>query len=124
MYLHKYWQHRGLNPPKSTMCALSCSEVEKIIHLIDSGHSNCQIAFLTHHSTYTISHIWSEHHPDVLKSSGGHPSELSPADIHHAVHLINTGKADNATQVAHSLQAITNQSLSMKLFVGISNRLV
>ena len=85
MYLHKYRQYRGLNPPKSTMCALSSSEVEKIIHLIDSGHSNRQIASLTHHSTYTISHIWSEHRPDVLKSSGGHPSKLSPTDICHAV---------------------------------------
>ena len=94
------------------MRALSSSEVEKIIHLIDSGHSNRQIASLTHHSTYTISHIWSEHHPDVLKSSGGRPLKLSPTDIRHAVHLINTGKADNATQVAHSLQSITNQSLS------------
>ena len=32
--------------------------------------------------------------------------------MHHAVRLLTSGKADNATQVAQSLQSITNQSLS------------
>ena len=94
------------------MHALSALELEKIIHLIDSGHSNHHIASVTGHSTATIHCIWSTHCPDTPKSSGGRPSKLSPADICHAVRLINSGKADNATQVTHSLQSITDQPLS------------
>jgi len=94
------------------MCALSASQLEKVLHLIDSDHSNRQISSLTSHSTATISRLWSKHRPHIPKSSGGRPSKLSQTDIRHAVCLINSGKADNATQITHSLQSITNQSLS------------
>jgi len=46
------------------------------------------------------------------KPCGGHPSKLSDTDIHHAMHLINLGKADNAAQVTQILQNITNTTLS------------
>ena len=94
------------------MHALSTAELEKVLVLINSGHSAHQISSLTGHHTSTITCIWSKHCPHVPKSSGGHPSKLSPTDMHHAIHLINSGKAENATHVARSLQSITNQSLS------------
>src|SRR6266436_9491886 len=95
------------------MHALSTAELEKVLVLINSGHSAHQISSLTGHHTSTITHIWSKHCPHVPKSSGGCPSKLSPTDMHHAIHLINSGKAENATHVARSLQSITNQSLSL-----------
>ena len=101
-----------LKCPQINMRALSASQLEKVLHLIDSDHSNCQISSLTGHSTATISRLWSKHHPHIPKSSGGCPLKLSQTDICHAVRLINSGKADNATQITHSLQSITNQSLS------------
>ena len=104
-----------LKCPPITMCALSASQLEKVLHLIDSDHSNYQISSLTGHSTATISCLWSKHHPHIPKSSGGRPSKLSQTNIRHAVCLINSGKADNATQITHSLQSITNQSLSREL---------
>src|SRR6266436_2779059 len=91
------------------MHALSTAELEKVLN---SGHSAHQISSLTGHHTSTITHIWSKHCPHVPKSSGGHPSKLSPTDMCHAICLINSGKAENATHVARSLQSITNQSLS------------
>ncbi len=94
------------------MHALSTAELEKVLVLINSGHSAHQISSLTGHHTSTITCIWSKHCPHVPKSSGGCPSKLSPTDMHHAIHLINSGKAENATHVARSLQSITNQSLS------------
>ncbi len=84
------------------MCALSTAELEKVLVLINSGHH-----------TSTVTYIWSKHCPHVPKSSGGHPSKLSPTNMCHAIHLINSGKAENATHVARSLQSITNQSLSL-----------
>ena len=93
------------------MHALSTAELEKVLVLINSGHSAHQISSLTGHHTSTITHIWSKHCPHVPKS-GGHPSKLSPTDMHHVICLINSGKAENATHVARSLQSITNQSLS------------
>src|ERR1700676_5566167 len=94
------------------MRALSNAQLDNILHLIDSKHSAHQISSITGHHTSTITHVWSKYRPHVSKSSGGHPSKLSPSDVCHAIHLINTGKATTATQVAHSLQSITNQSLS------------
>ena len=94
------------------MHALSTAELEKVLVLINSGHSTHQISSLTGHHTSTITCIWSKHCPHVPKSSGGCPSKLSPTDMHHAIHLINSGKAENTTHFARSLQSITNQSLS------------
>jgi len=56
--------------------------------------------------------IWSKHCPDIPKPTGGRPCKLSPTDVCHAICLINSGKADNAAQVTHTLQTITNKSLS------------
>ena len=101
-----------LNPPQSTMHALTAAQVEHVIHLIDSEHSVRQISSLSGFSTATISRIWSKHCPHIPKSSGGRPSKLSPTDMHHAVRLLTSGKAENATQVTQSLQSITGQPLS------------
>ena len=94
------------------MQPLSSANIANILALIDCDHSACQIASITGFHASTITRVWSKHHAHIPKSSGGRPSKLSPTNIYHAVHLINTGKADNATQVTQSLQSITNQSLS------------
>ena len=94
------------------MPGLSNAELDNIIQLIHSHHSINKISSLTGHSTSTIAHAWSKHCPHVPKSSGGCPSKLSPTNMCHALCLIHSGKANNATQVAQSLQSITNQSLS------------
>ena len=112
MSMYKYEQYEGLHAPKSTMHSLSTAELENDIVLINSGHSAHHISSLTGHHTSTITRIWSKHCPHVPKSSGGHPSKLSSTDICHAICLINSGKAENATHIAQTLQSITNQSLS------------
>ena len=38
------------------------------------------------------------------KGKGGCPSKLTPTAIHHAIHIISTGKADTAVDVTKSLQ--------------------
>ena len=45
---------------------------------------------------------------------GGCPSKLSPPNIHYALHLITTQKAENAVQITKTLQDITKQSISSK----------
>ena len=65
------------NAPQINMHALSASQLEKVLHLIDSDHSNRQISSLTSHSTATISRLWSKHRPHIPKSSGGRPLKLS-----------------------------------------------
>ena len=94
------------------MQPLSSANIANILALIDCDHSAHQIASITGFHASTITCVWSKHHAHIPKSSSGHPSKLSPTNICHAVHLINTGKADNATRVTQSLQSITNQSLS------------
>ena len=90
----------------------SSAQVKLVLSLLDSGHTGYQISSQTGLSTATISRICSRHCSNLPKASGGRPSKLSENDIWHAVRLIGSGKAENAVQVAKSLQEITNQSLS------------
>src|SRR5258706_15272306 len=75
------------------MWSLASSKVEQVLSLIDSGHN-----------ASTITWLWSKHCPAVPKPHGGCPTKLSDTDIHHACHLISSGKADNSTQVTKLLQ--------------------
>src|SRR6266576_3354380 len=80
--------------------------------MLDAGHSAHSIGSITSVHTSTIFRLCSKKCSELHKSSGGHPTKLSPANIHHAVYLITTRKAENAVQVTKTLKNITNQSLS------------
>ena len=60
----------------------------------------------------TISRLHSKECSELQKSTGSHPKKLSPSNIHHAIHLISTQRAENAVQVTKSLTNIINQPLS------------
>ena len=91
---------------------LSSTQIENLLSLIDSGKSAHEIHSITAIGLTTITCYWSEHCPNVPKPSGGHPKKLTDANLHHATHLIHSGKAENAVQITQSLCTITNQSLS------------
>ena len=90
----------------------SSAQVNLVLSLLNSGHTGYQISSRTGLSTATISRICSRHCSNLPKASGGCPSKLSENDIRYATQLIGSGKAENAVQVAKSLQEITNQSIS------------
>ena len=94
------------------MRTLSSAQKNHILTMLNAGHSTHSIASITGVYASTISRLCSKELPELPKSSGGCPKKLSSANIHHAVHLITTRKAENAVQVTKSLQNITNQSLS------------
>ena len=96
------------------MKSLSASTRNYILSLLDSGKSGNQISVITGYGTTTISNLRKKHHSLLQKSLGGHPSKLSPANTRHAIHLIHTGKAENAAQITKPLQDIINQPLSTK----------
>ena len=96
------------------MHKLTTAQTLNIITLLDSGLSGVQISHQTGLSTAAISHICSEHCPDLPKSSGGRPSKLTPANISYAAHLIYMGKAANTIQTSKSLSDITNTSISAR----------
>ena len=62
--------------------------------LIYSGSKNP-----TDVSCDTISRLHSKEHSALPKAVGGYPSKLSPTNIHHAQHLISTGRAKTTVQV-------------------------
>ena len=64
----------------------------------------------------------SEHCPEVIRGSGGHPSKLTHSSIHHAIHLLISYKAENAIQVTRELRDITNTSLSQQNSQGCFKR--
>jgi len=90
----------------------STAQVNLVLSLLNSGHTGYQISSQTGLSTATISRLHSKHCSHLPKASGGCPSKLSENDICYATQLIGSGKAENAVQVAKSLQEITNQSIS------------
>ena len=80
--------------------------------MLDAGHSTHHIGSISGVHASTISRLRSKERSELYKLSGGCPTKLSSINIHHAVHLITTRKAENAVQVTKSLKTITNQSLS------------
>src|SRR5947209_5049579 len=97
------------------MQSLSATQKSTILSYLDAGHSICSIASRMGVSNSTNSRLHSKEHSTLQKSIGGHPSKLSPSNIHHAQYLITTGKAgkaENAVQVTKGLTSITNQPLS------------
>ncbi|KAF9221302.1 hypothetical protein BS17DRAFT_677526, partial [Gyrodon lividus] len=101
--------------------SLSATQKNTIITMLDSGHSGHSVATSTGFHTSTISRLYhlscSAHlnlykeHSELQKSTEGHPSKLSPANVHHAIHLISTHKAKNAVQITKTLTNIINQPL-------------
>jgi len=100
--------------PIPTMRSLSAADQDYILSLLDAGHSATQISASTAFSLGVVSKLRSKHCPHLAKSSGGHPSKLSSANIRHAQHLISSGKADTAVDVAKALRNTTNQSLCVQ----------
>src|SRR5258705_6847055 len=97
------------------MKPLSPAQCNHILSLLDAGQSAHQISskIVVHTSTITRLHL--RHHPHLHKPSGGHPSKLSPADIHYALHLIGSRKAENAAQITKTLQDIKDKTLSYQI---------
>lgn len=96
------------------MRSLSAAQTNHILSLLDSGHSAHHISSTTNFSLGTISNLRLKHRSSLQKSVGGRPSKLSAANTRHAMHLMRTGKAENAAQLTKPLQDIINQSLSTK----------
>ena len=80
--------------------------------MLDAGHSGEAIAKKTGVSPSAISKLHSKKCSTLPRAIGGHPSKLSPANIHHAQHLIISGRVENAVQVTKSLSNIINEPLS------------
>ena len=93
------------------MRSLSATQKNTILSQLDAGHSISSIASATGVSTATISRLRSKEHSDLQKSTGGHPTKLSPANVRHAIHLISTQKAETAVEVTKTLSNIINQPL-------------
>ena len=109
---YQAYHNNSLNHSTITMKALSVAQCNHILSLLDSGHSGHEISSQTGVSNATISRLCSRHCPYIKKASGGHPSKLSEQNLCYATQLIGTGRAENAVQVAKSLQDSTNQLLS------------
>ena len=97
------------------LTGLSIDKLNIVISRLHSGQTTCQISSSTCLSIGTISKIHSEHCSDLPKSSGGCPVKLSLANIHHAVNLITSGKAETTVQVSKALQPITNQPVTPQI---------
>ena len=86
------------------MRTLSSAQKNHILTMLNGGHSAHSIASTTGVDASTIFRLHSKELSELPKSFGGRSKKLSPANIHYAVHLITTRKAENAVQVTKSLQ--------------------
>ena len=80
--------------------------------MLDADQSACSISASTSVHLFTISRLCAKECSELQKSTGGHLKKLSPSNIHHAIHLISTQRAENAVQVTKSLTSIINKPLS------------
>jgi len=78
------------------MKPLSSAQCNHVFSLLDSSQSAHQILSTTGIHTYIIIILECLHHPNLHKSSGGHPSTPSAADTHYTQHVISSGKAEKA----------------------------
>jgi transposase len=83
-----------------------------IISLLLSGTSVPKIQSSLGVSTSIISRIHSQYCPNLPKNPPGRPCKLTTKNVHHALHLITSQKAETAAEVTRTLKNITNQSLS------------
>src|SRR5260221_1589081 len=83
------------------MKSISQQTQNDIISLLEQGKSCRQIGqeIGVHYST--VSKFCLKLHFTPPKGKGGCPSKLTPTAIHHAIHIIGTGKADTAVDVCH-----------------------
>ena len=86
---------------------------------LDAGHSIYSIASSTGLGSATISKLHFKEHSSLQKSTGGHPSKLSPTNFRHAQHLITSGQAENAVQVTKAL-LISQISLSLPVLFTLT----
>jgi len=93
------------------MRSLSTTQKNTILSQLDAGHSIHSIASTIGVGIATISRLRSKQHSDLQKSTGGHPTKLSSANIRHAIHLISTQKAETAVEVTKTLSSIINMPL-------------
>jgi IS30 family transposase len=93
------------------MRSLSATQRNNILSKLDAGHPAHTIASTTGIHVSTISRLRSKDRSEAQKSTRGHPSKLSPTNVHHAIHLISTCKGENAVQVTKALTNIINQPL-------------
>jgi hypothetical protein len=98
--------------PILTMHTLPAASQNHSLSLLDAGHSAKKIKASAGYGVATISRLCSKHHSHLSKPSAGHPPKLSSANVHHAQHLISSGKAETAVDLAKTLSNITNQPLS------------
>lgn len=96
------------------MRSISTAKVNHILFQLDSGKDGYAAARSAGVSPSTVSRIRKKHRSSFQKSLGGRPTKLSSTNIHHAQHLIYTGKAENAAQLTKPLADIINQPLSTR----------
>ena len=98
----------------TTMKSLTPALQTCILSLLDKRESGYKISSITGVSTSSISKIHFKHHSTLSKSIGGHPSKLSPVNIHYAICPVTTQKTENTVQITKILQDLTNQPISSK----------
>ncbi|KAJ1299472.1 hypothetical protein OPQ81_003311 [Rhizoctonia solani] len=87
--------------------ALPPSDVQNVVDKLKKGLHFSKIHSQTGFSTGMISRIRAMHCPELPKHSGGHPSKLSPINIHHATHLL-TGPAPTTPHLVAQELSSTN----------------
>ena len=94
------------------MQSLSSAQKNTILTMLDAGQSTCSISAATGIHPSTISRLCFKECSELQKSTDGCLKKLSPSNIHHAIHLISTQRAENAVQVTKVFTSIINKPLT------------
>ena len=97
------------------MGSLSFTQKNIILSILDAGQSAHSIVSTTGVNASTVSRLHSKEHSKLPKFTGDCLSNLSPTNIHYAIHLISSKKAENAVQITKTLRNTANQPLSASI---------
>ena len=87
---------------------LSKNKANQILSLLDLGQSTRAIAAQTGVGHSTMQRVSASMGGDCIKSPGGCPHKLSSTTIHHAAHLITSGKVKTAKSATKLLRHTTS----------------
>jgi transposase len=96
----------------NTIHSLSKQQTSNVIARLQAGDSVRKVSKSLGISLGSVSNIRKTQCPNLPPSSIGRPLKLSNRNIQHAVHLITSGEKSTATEVANTLQEITNRDVS------------
>ncbi|KAF5327981.1 hypothetical protein D9758_017675 [Tetrapyrgos nigripes] len=101
------------------MRPITSTQKDNILSLLQTSASSREISAKTGVSKSKIASLAKEMYPDKENHQAGRPRKLSTTDERAAIQQINTGKAENATEVARNINPLLDQPMFQRRLLTV-----